>query len=28
LADLAYLGLSSHLREKLESYVFSDVSQV
>jgi hypothetical protein len=28
LADLAYLGLSSHLREKLESHVFSDVSQV
>jgi hypothetical protein len=28
LADSAYLGLSSHLREKLESHVFSDVSQV
>ncbi len=28
LADLAYSGLSSHLREKLESHVFSDVSQV
>jgi biotin synthase-like enzyme len=28
LADLAYSGLSSHLREKLESRVFSDVSQV
>jgi hypothetical protein len=25
---LAYLGLSSHLKEKLESHVFSDVSQV
>jgi hypothetical protein len=28
LTDLAYSGLSSHLREKLESHVFSDVSQV
>jgi hypothetical protein len=28
LADLAYSGLSSHLREKLESHAFSDVSQV
>jgi hypothetical protein len=28
LAGLAYSGLSSHLREKLESHVFSDVSQV
>jgi hypothetical protein len=28
LADLAYLGLVLHLREKLESHVFSDVSQV
>jgi hypothetical protein len=28
LADLAYLGLSSHLKEKIESHVFSDVSQV
>jgi hypothetical protein len=28
LADLAYLGLSSHLKEKLESHIFSDVSQV
>jgi hypothetical protein len=28
LVDLAYSGLSSHLREKLESHVFSDVSQV
>jgi hypothetical protein len=26
--DLAYLGLSSHLREKLESHIFSDASQV
>jgi vancomycin permeability regulator SanA len=25
LADLAYLGLLSHLREKLKSHVFSDV---
>jgi hypothetical protein len=28
LVDLAYSGLSPHLKEKLESYVFSDVSQV
>jgi hypothetical protein len=28
LADLAYLRLSPHLREKLESHVVSDVSQV
>jgi hypothetical protein len=28
LADLAYSGLTPYLREKLESYVFSDVSQV
>jgi hypothetical protein len=28
LTDLAYSDLSSHLREKLESPVFSDVSQV
>jgi hypothetical protein len=28
LADLAYLGLSSHLREKLEGHVFFDISQV
>jgi hypothetical protein len=28
LADLAYLGLSPHLKEKLESHIFSDVSQV
>jgi DNA repair ATPase RecN len=28
LTDLAYSGLSSHLREKLESQFFSDVSQV
>jgi hypothetical protein len=28
LTDLAYSGLWSHLREKLESHVFSDVSQV
>jgi hypothetical protein len=27
LTDLAYSGLSSHLREKLEGHVFSDVSQ-
>jgi hypothetical protein len=27
LADLAYLGLTLHLREKLESHIFSDVSQ-
>jgi hypothetical protein len=28
LADLAYSGLSSHLKEKIESHIFSDVSQV
>jgi hypothetical protein len=28
LADLAYSGLTSHLREKPESHAFSDVSQV
>jgi hypothetical protein len=28
LTDLAYLGLSLHLREKLEGHVFSNVSQV
>jgi hypothetical protein len=28
LADLAYSRLSSHLNEKLESHIFSDVSQV
>jgi hypothetical protein len=28
LADLAYSRLSPHLKEKLESHVFSDVSQV
>jgi hypothetical protein len=28
LTDLAYSGLSSHLREKLESHAFFDVSQV
>jgi hypothetical protein len=28
LVDLAYLGLTPHLKEKLESHVFSDVSQV
>jgi hypothetical protein len=28
VANLAYLGLSSHLREKLESHIFSDASQV
>jgi hypothetical protein len=28
LADLAYSGLSPHLKEKLESHAFSDVSQV
>jgi hypothetical protein len=28
LADLAYLGLSLYLKDKLESHVFSDVSQV
>jgi hypothetical protein len=28
LADLAYSGLLPHLKEKLESHVFCDVSQV
>jgi hypothetical protein len=28
LADLAYSGLAPHLKEKSESHVFSDVSQV
>jgi hypothetical protein len=28
LAGLAYSGLSPHLKEKLESHIFSDVSQV
>jgi hypothetical protein len=28
LANLAYSGLLSHLREKLKSHVFSDISQV
>jgi hypothetical protein len=28
LADLAYLGLTLHFKDKLESHVFSDVSQV
>jgi hypothetical protein len=28
LADLAYSGLSPHLKEKLESHIFSDVSHV
>jgi hypothetical protein len=28
LIDLAYSGLSPHIKEKLESRVFSDVSQV
>jgi hypothetical protein len=28
LADLAYVRLTTHLKEKLESHVFSDVSQV
>jgi hypothetical protein len=28
LVDLAYSGLSPHLKEKLKSHVFSDVSQV
>jgi hypothetical protein len=28
LAELAYSGLSLHLKEKLESHIFSDVSQV
>jgi hypothetical protein len=28
LADLPYLGLSPHLKEKLESHIFSDISQV
>jgi hypothetical protein len=28
LADLAYSGLTPHLKDKLESHVFSNVSQV
>jgi hypothetical protein len=28
LADLAYSGLTPHLKKKLESHVFSDVNQV
>jgi hypothetical protein len=28
LADLIYLGLTPHLKDKLESYIFFDVSQV
>jgi hypothetical protein len=28
LTDLVYSGLSPHLKEKLESHIFSDVSQV
>jgi hypothetical protein len=28
LADFAYLGLTPHLKEKLENHVFFDVSQV
>jgi hypothetical protein len=28
LADLAYLGLIPHLKDKLESHMFSDVSQI
>jgi hypothetical protein len=28
LADLAYSGLTPHLKDKLESHVFSDISQV
>jgi hypothetical protein len=28
LADLAYSGLTPHLKEKLESHAFFDVSQV
>jgi hypothetical protein len=28
LVDLAYSGLSLHLKEKIESHIFSDVSQV
>jgi hypothetical protein len=28
LADLTYSGLPPHLKEKLESHVFSNVSQV
>jgi hypothetical protein len=28
LVDLAYSGLTPHLKEKLESHIFSDVSQV
>jgi hypothetical protein len=28
LIDLAYLGLTPHLRNKLESHMFSNISQV
>jgi hypothetical protein len=28
LADLTYSGLSPHLKEKLESYIFFNVSQI
>jgi hypothetical protein len=28
LADLAYSGLTPYLKDKLESHVFSDISQV
>jgi hypothetical protein len=28
LVDLAYSGLTPHLRDKLESHMFSDISQV
>jgi hypothetical protein len=28
LVDLAYLGLTPHIKEKLESHVFSDVRQI
>jgi hypothetical protein len=28
LAELAFVGLSSHLREKMEGYDFADVNQV
>jgi hypothetical protein len=28
LIDLAYLGLTPHLRDKLESHMFSNISQV
>jgi hypothetical protein len=28
LTDLAYSGLTPHLKDKLENHMFSDVSQV